>query len=77
MSQDNLIDLKRPELFIDDPITGILRQGAGKLSTHAPEAEDDIFLNNYREQNPCLKAPTRLIPKNCPNKNAYLNTLFS
>ena len=31
MSKDNLIELKNPEPFVDDPITEILRNGAKKL----------------------------------------------
>ena len=39
MSKDNLIELKNPEPFIDDPITEILRNGAKNLLTEALEAE--------------------------------------
>jgi hypothetical protein len=39
MIKDNVIDLKKPELFIDDPITDILRQGARRLLTDALKAE--------------------------------------
>jgi len=31
MKKDNLIELKNPEPFIDDPITEILRNGAREL----------------------------------------------
>jgi len=31
MTKDNVIDLKKPEPFISDPITDILRQGAKRL----------------------------------------------
>ena len=31
MPKDNVIELKKPEPFVDDPITDILRQGARKL----------------------------------------------
>ena len=31
MIKDNVIDLKKPEPFVDDPITDILRSGARKL----------------------------------------------
>lgn len=31
MSKDNVIDLKNPETFVDDPLTEVLRQGARKL----------------------------------------------
>jgi len=28
MTQDNLVELKKPESFIDDPLTTIVRKGA-------------------------------------------------
>jgi len=28
MTQDNLVELKKPEAFIDDPLTAIVRKGA-------------------------------------------------
>jgi len=49
MSKDNVIDLKKPEPFVDDPITDILRQGARKLLAQALETEIEIFINNYKE----------------------------
>lgn len=49
MSNDNVIDLKKPEHFIDDPITDILRQGAKKLLAQALETEIEIFLDQYKE----------------------------
>ena len=49
MTKDNLIELKTPETFVDDPITDILRQGARKLLAQALETEVEIFLNNYKE----------------------------
>ena len=47
MSKDNLIELKNPEPFIDDPITEILRNGAKKLLAEALEAEIAGFLSQY------------------------------
>jgi len=47
MTKDNVIDLKKPEPFIDDPITDILRQGARRLLTAALEAEIETFLKQY------------------------------
>jgi hypothetical protein len=49
MSKDTVIDLKKPESFVDDPITDILRQGARKLLAQVLETEIEIFLNNYKE----------------------------
>ncbi|MCP4744705.1 MAG: hypothetical protein GY874_00985, partial [Desulfobacteraceae bacterium] len=35
--------------FVDDPITGILRQGARKLLAQALESEIKIFISQYRD----------------------------
>ncbi|MGD9088262.1 MAG: transposase [Desulfobacterales bacterium] len=49
MANDNLIDLKKPESFIKDPITDILRQGARRLLCAALEAEVETFLKQYKD----------------------------
>lgn len=49
MSKDNVIQLKKPEQFVDDPITDILRSGARKLLAEALEAEIETFLFQYRD----------------------------
>ena len=49
MSNDNVIDLKNPEPFVEDPLTALLRKGARKLLAEALEAEIEIFLNQYKE----------------------------
>jgi transposase-like protein len=49
MPKDNVVDLKKPEPFVDDPITDVLRTGAKKLLAEALEAEIDSFLCQYRE----------------------------
>jgi putative transposase len=49
MSQDNVIDLKKPEPFVEDPLTDILRQGARRLLTAALETEIALFLDRYKE----------------------------
>ena len=49
MTKDNVIDFKKPEPFIDDPITDILRQGARKLLTTALEAEIEAFVSMYND----------------------------
>ena len=49
MNQDNVIDLKNPEPFIDDPITAIIRQGARKLLARALEVEIELFTNQYAD----------------------------
>ena len=47
MPKNNVIDLKKPEPFVDDPITDVLRQGARKLLAEALEAEIEGFLSQY------------------------------
>jgi hypothetical protein len=49
MTQDNVIELKKPEPFIDDPISDILRNGARKLLAQALEAEIESFLSQYAD----------------------------
>jgi hypothetical protein len=49
MSKDNVISIKKPERFIDDPITDILRSGARKLLAEALESEIEVFLSEYQE----------------------------
>ena len=49
MSKDNVIDLKKPEPFINDQITAIIRQGARKLLAQALEAEIELFINQYAD----------------------------
>ncbi len=49
MAKNNVIDLKKPEPFIDDPITDILRQGARRLLTAVLEAEIETFLKQYKD----------------------------
>ncbi len=49
MGKDNVIELKKPEPFVEDPITDILRTGARKLLTEALEAEIEGFLFQYRD----------------------------
>jgi transposase-like protein len=49
MAKDNLINLKKPESFIEDPITDILRQGARRLLSAALEAEVETFLKQYKD----------------------------
>ena len=49
MSKDNLIELKNPEPFVDDPITEILRNGAKKLLAEALEVEIESFLSQYAD----------------------------
>jgi len=47
MGKDNVIELKNPESFLEDPLTDILRQGARQLLAAALEAEVGVFLQQY------------------------------
>jgi putative transposase len=49
MPKDNVVDFKKPETFVDDPITDVLRTGAKMLLAEALEAEIDSFLCHYRD----------------------------
>jgi len=48
MKKDNVIGIKKPEAFINDPISELLRQGARRLLTAALEAEISSFINQYK-----------------------------
>ncbi|MBN2059570.1 MAG: hypothetical protein JW882_04050 [Deltaproteobacteria bacterium] len=45
MLKDNLIELKKPDRFINDPITEVLRNGAKKLLAEALEVEIEDYLS--------------------------------
>jgi transposase-like protein len=49
MPKDNVIELKKLEPFVDDPITDVLRRGARKLLAEALEAEIESFLSQYAD----------------------------
>lgn len=49
MANRNVSDLKKPDRFIEDPITDILRQGARKLLAVALEAEINAFVEQYSD----------------------------
>lgn len=49
MRKDNVIPIRKPERFVDDPITDILRSGARRLLAEALETEIQIFLSQYPE----------------------------
>jgi hypothetical protein len=50
MAKDNVIELKNPEPFVEDPLTDILRQGARQILAAALEAEVAVFLQQYNEE---------------------------
>ena len=47
--KDNVIEMKKPEAFFDDPIGDILRQGIRKLLTEALQAEVASFMALYAD----------------------------
>ena len=47
MKNDNVFAIKKPEPFVDDQITHIIRQGARKLLAQALEVEIELFINRY------------------------------
>jgi hypothetical protein len=49
MNNDNVIELKKPDTFVDDPISDILRQGARKLLAQALETEIEVFISQYKD----------------------------
>ena len=49
MSNISVTELKKPDPFVDDPITDILRQGARKLLRQALEAEIEFFLSQHAD----------------------------
>jgi transposase-like protein len=49
MRDDNVFEIKKPEPFVDDQITQIIRQGARKLLAQALETEIELFINEYAE----------------------------
>jgi transposase-like protein len=49
MKQNSVVELKKEEPFIEDPITDILRNGARQLLAQALEAEVEQFLYQFAE----------------------------
>jgi putative transposase len=49
MHKDNVIALKKPERFVDDPITEVLRTGARKLLAEALEVEIEDYISHYKD----------------------------
>jgi putative transposase len=49
MTKDNVVDFKKPEPFVDDPVTDVLRTGARKLLREALEVEIEDYLSQYKE----------------------------
>lgn len=54
MNDNNAFEIKKPDTFIDDPITEILCQGARRLQAEALETEIEIFMRQYE----CLTDPS-------------------
>lgn len=49
MKQDTVIEIKKPETFIDDPLTELVRQGARDILFKALEIEIDSFISLYAD----------------------------
>jgi transposase-like protein len=49
MKQNSVVELKKKEPFIEDPITDILRKGARQLLAQALEVEIDLFISQFAE----------------------------
>ena len=49
MSKDNVVELKKPDVFVNDPITEIVRNGARQILAKALEAEISLFINQYKD----------------------------
>ena len=49
MKQNSIVEIKKPDTFVCDPITELLRNGAKKLLAEALEAEIESFLSQYKE----------------------------
>jgi putative transposase len=49
MKHDSVVELKKKEPFIEDPITDILRKGARQLLAQALEVEIDLFISQFAE----------------------------
>jgi len=47
MKQDTVVEIKKPEPFVDDPLTAIVRQGARDILAKALEMEIDNFISQY------------------------------
>lgn len=48
MSKDSVVEIKKPDPFVDDPISEILRKGARSLLAQALEIEIESFLSQYK-----------------------------
>jgi hypothetical protein len=55
MHKDNVIELKKPERFVDDPITEVLRKGARKLLAEALEVEIEDCIGKVVQGVKCIK----------------------
>ena len=49
MRKDNVIEFKKPDPFVDDPITEVLRTGARKLLAEALEVEIEDYISQYKD----------------------------
>lgn len=62
MKKDTVIDLKKPEVSVEDPLTEVLRRGARQLLVQALEAEIATFLKE--NENICDEDGKRKVTRN-------------
>jgi transposase-like protein len=62
MKKDTVIELKKPEVSIEDPLTEVLRRGARQLLVQALEAEIATFLKEH--ENVCDEDGKRQVTRN-------------
>ncbi len=49
MRKNNVVAPKKPDTFVDDPLTDLPLRGARQLIAQALETEIEILLNHYKE----------------------------
>lgn len=49
MKRDNVIELKKPVTYVDDPLTEVIRNGARRLLAEALEVEVETVIESYTE----------------------------
>ena len=49
MKEDNIVQLRAPGSFSEDPLTEVLRLGARQLLAHAVEAEVSAFVAGHAD----------------------------
>lgn len=58
MKEDNIVQLRAPGSFSEDPLTEVLRLGARQLLAHAVEAEVEQYFQKKRSVPAEFSSPT-------------------